>query len=338
MKQKTIGASSHRPNIMAVCVTVLGIGLLYSSFDPVPAGENTAALGSDRVSQSGIEFELPPMPPEAQQIAASEDSGEPSSGSENNEQAVAVSQPQIGCVLNDQETIKFALLLLKDGARYLKGIDNYTAAFHKEERVNGDMTEAQTIDLKIQHAPHFAVYMKWRNGDKGRQVLYSDEYEDGNMVVKLGGLKGRFLPAIKLNPLGSQAMSESRHPITEAGVLGMVKKMINHREMDLKHGHGVRCTRMPNQEFDQRDCYCFVFEYESPEFSEVYRKSVMLLDARHHIPLLARNYTWAADPEGMSAEELDQLTLIENYSFTELDFAREMVAQDFSRDNPRYRM
>ncbi|MEZ6060709.1 MAG: DUF1571 domain-containing protein [Planctomycetaceae bacterium] len=308
---------------------------MYTSFDPAPAGENGTSLTTTSLSSSGVDFEVP-LPVDIVDMPLPGDTDAATVAADDSSTAAA---PAVrGSYLNDQETIRFSLLLLQDGARMLESVERYTAAFHKQERINGDMTEAQSIDLKIQHSPHFAVYMKWRNFDKGRQVLYSDEYEDGNMVVKLGGLKGRFIPAVKLNPLSGQAMAESRHPITQAGILGMLKEMIVHRQNDLKHGHGMKCTRLPNQEFDERDCYCFLYEYDSPEFSELYRKSVVLIDTRRNIPMLVRNYTWAVESEGLSTEELDKLTLIENYSFTEVDFDRELVATDFSRENPKYRM
>ena len=118
----------------------------------------------------------------------------------------------------------------------------------------------------------------------------------------------------------------------------MVQKIITHRENDLKVGHGIRCQRLANQEFDQRDCYCFVFEYETADVSDQYRKSILLVDSRRHIPVMARNYVWAAEADGMTAEELDDMTLVEDYSFTEIDFDRQLTAVEFSRENPRYRM
>lgn len=210
--------------------------------------------------------------------------------------------------------------------------------FSKQERINGDLTQNQIIEMKVQHGPTFGIYMKWKNGDTGRQVLYNDSYPDGQMVVKLGGLKGRLLPAIKLDPRGERAMSEARYPVTEAGILGMTRQILAHREADLKRGYGVICRRLPNQQFDERECMCFVFEYESPEISATYRKSIILIDTRNCIPLMARNYTWARDTDGLTPEELDEQTLIENYTFTALNFGAELVAEDFSRDNPRYRM
>lgn len=321
----------RKQNLLAGTILTVAAGVLYTSFDPVPAGESPAIAAETEAAV--VEEFLVPLPPEAADlpvIEVAEDDSE--------ESTVTAPVVSTASTLSNYELVEYSLLLLKDGAEYLRQFKTYSAVFHKQERLGGDLSEIQNIDLKIQQSPHFAVYMKWRNGDRGRQLLYSTEYEDGDMVVKLGGFKGRLLPGIKLNPNGTKAREESRHPVTKAGLLGMVEKMINHRRRDLKQGYGLQCTRLPNQEFDGRDCLCFLYEYESPEVSGDYRKSVILIDAQHHIPVMARNYTWAAEADNLSPEELDALTLVENYSFTGIDFNKTLTAKDFSRDNRRYRM
>jgi hypothetical protein len=51
-----------------------------------------------------------------------------------------------------------------------------------------------------------------------------------------------------------------------------------------------------------------------------------------------RSYTWANEADSLTTEQLDAQTLIEDYSFSSINFGAELVAEDFSRDNPRYRM
>lgn len=337
--------SSRSLNVLAGCVSAASLFVLYASVDPVPAGEEIRA--GDDVPVATASFEIVdkvPVPPEATVTPRSEeelaDMPTAAAASESAPSAPAEVSRQLsqGAVLDNDEAIKFSLLLLREGAAFMQGVQQYSAVFTKQERLNGDLSESQTIDMKIQHGPVFSVYMKWRNGDTGRQLLYSDQYEDKQMVVKLGGLKGRLLPGIKLDPHGERALSESRYPVTDAGILGMVRQMILHREADLKRGYGVVCRRLPNQQFDERDCLCFSYEYESQEKSPMYRKSVVLIDSRHSLPMLARQFTWARDAEHLSPEELDQQTLIEHYSFSNINFDAKLAAEDFSRDNPRYRM
>jgi Protein of unknown function (DUF1571) len=335
MARKVRGQSCRKPNALALVVASTSILLLYGSFDPVPAGEEIRIGGVAAAASLPVFTSDVPLPPNTQTLPIAE----PAEGEFQTVAApVAQACPTGGCILSNNDALKFTLLLLNDGERFLANSKSYTTRFTKQERIGGDLSDDQIIDLKIRHEPYFSVYMKWRNGDTGRQLLYSDEYDDQQMVVKLGGFKGRLLPAIKLDPLGDRAMSESRYPVTEAGILGMLRQIQTHRRDDLSRGHGVECRRLPNQQFDERDCYCFEYTYESPERSPVYRRSVILIDTRYHIPLVARNYTWAVDADGLTARELDERTLVESYSFSALNFGKELVAVDFSRKNPRYRM
>ena len=318
-------SGSGRQNFLATAVLGLSCGLLYASFDPLPAGESPERAATAEPPAIEVAAPAPVMKPASVGAESTDVTSETRDCSSRN-------------TLTNREMIEYCLLLLQDGMRLFKSVDAYTARFHKRERIDGDLSEMQTIDLKVRHSGQFAVYMKWRNGDRGRQLLYSKEYKDGDMVVKLGGLKGRLLPGIRLNPNGSKARSESRHSVTSAGILGMIEKMVMYRERDLLNDHAVRCTRLRNQIVDGHDCCCFLFEFSDSEYCADYRKSLICIDAVRHIPLMAQNHTWATDSEGMCEAELDQLTLIEYYAFTNVDFSKELLAIDFSRDNPKYRM
>lgn len=317
--------SSGKPNFAALCLSASSLFFVSLSFDPAPAGEEIAF----RSSQSSDV----PLPPGVLATA----SAAPIRSESSAETAAAPSSPN-QIVLNNNEAIEFSLLLLRDGARFIENVDTYSVVFNKRERLNGDLGESQTIEMKVRHTPSFGVYMKWKNGDTGRQLLYSDEYEDKKMVVKLGGIKGRLLKGIKLDPTSSEAMAEARYPCTEAGLLGMIKQVISHRENDLKHGQGVSCIRLSNRVCDERECYCFQFEYVSPSYNEQYRKSLIMIDTRYHIPLQVINYTWLSETEGLTAAEMDEQSLVEDYSFSRIDFGREIVGTEFNRDNPTYKM
>ena len=54
----------------------------------------------------------------------------------------------------------------------------YKRWYEREERIDGEMKEPQQMELKLRHAP-FSVYMKWLNGDKGRELLYTANENDG---------------------------------------------------------------------------------------------------------------------------------------------------------------
>ena len=317
------GARHHN----AAAFLAIGASALvaFSCFDPVPAGEEPPRVNTPREVEIAV-----PVPPEATDIAAGERT------SVMGQETPVV--PTGSTALSEQETAIFCLLMLEDGARFLRNLNSYSAVFHKQERIGGDLSDLHQIELKVRHSPAFGVYMKWRNGDKGRQVLFNSEEEDQRMVVKLGGLKGKFLPAVKLDPEGSQAMAEARYPVTKAGLLAMAERIIELRREEINQDIAVTCRRLANQQVDERSCYCFLFEYASRDISPIYRKSLVMIDTRYHVPMRVLNHTWTNDEDGLTAEQIDENTLIEHYSFSDINFAKEYVAEDFSRDNPLYRM
>lgn len=318
--------NSRRSNFLALTISAVSLAVIFCSFDPIPAGEET--------SRSEVASDDVPLPPGF--IASAESVDQLKTTPDAAEGSSATSKS--GMILNNDDSLKFSLLMMQDGQRFIENVDAYSVVFNKQERIEGDLSETQTIDMKVRHSPSFGVYMKWKNGDTGRQLLYNDDYDDKKMCVKLGGFKGRLLPAIKLEPTSPEAMAEARYPVTEAGILGMLKLLVFHRQNDIKDGQGVRCVRLEDVEFDNRKCYCFLYEYQSPVFNKTYRKSLLMLDARYHVPLRVINHTWTENSEGLTANELDEQTLIEDYSFLNIDFGKEMVTIDFSRDNPAYRM
>ncbi len=333
--------TSHVPpagfrNAVAALLTAASALVIFSCFDPVPAGEDLAlAAPALAVPSAPASSETDvPVPPEARHLT--------------NPAAIAASKeivPQIeaepgltftGDIGDEHRT--FFLLMLQDGARFLANTREYSTVFHKQERLQGDLTEVQQIDMKVRHTPHFSVYMKWKNGDAGRQALYSDAYDDGKVSVKLGGFKGRLLPAIRLNPRGDEAMAEARHPITEAGLLFLTRRLIADRQSELEKSLRVKCSRLPNTTVDERSCYQFQFEYPDSVANPEYRKSLIAIDSRYHVPLLVQNWTWVSGAGEISATELDEQTLVESYSFSGLNFGVSYADADFSRDNPKYRM
>lgn len=328
--------SSGMPNAFALLISAISLTIIFGSFDPAPAGEDLSSV--DVLPPAPVEV---PPPVDAIADSPSADNAVISGSSADGAHAAVQAAPAKASgsmVLDNHDTLKFSLLMLQDGCRFIENVSSYSTLFSKQERIQGDLGEVQNIEMKVMHAPHFSIYMKWKNGDTGRQLLFNDTYEDKKMVVKLGGLKGRLLPAIKLDPSSPEAMSQARYPVTEAGVHGMLKQLVYYRQADLKSGEGIRCVRLENTVFDERDCYCFLYEYAAPKYNSTYRKSLLLLDARYHIPLRIINHTWTDAAEGISAAELDAQTLIEDYSFSRVDFGTQLVGEDFSRDNPKYRM
>lgn len=223
--------------------------------------------------------------------------------------------------------------LLEQGIKRLEAASGYTAVFHKQEVVGGEMTEMQMMQLKLRHAP-FSVYMKWTEGKPGQELLYVDGQNDGDMVVRPGGLKGRILGAIKLNPNGTMAKGESRHPITQAGLLQLSHRILDSRYNEANWTSGYSCTE-DTSEVDGRPCYRFTIVYDSPQHRADYRKSVIWIDQEQLFVSKIENFGWPSD-DNLPASRLDAETLIELYSYTNVNFDKQLAAIDFNVANESY--
>jgi hypothetical protein len=78
-----------------------------------------------------------------------------------------------------------------------------------------------------------------------------------------------------------------------------------------------------------------VTTYASPEYSETYRKATLYIDKELAMPVCVRNYTWAKDA---NPETVDDETLIEFYSYTDIKVEQQLSGIDFDRGNESYRM
>ncbi len=312
---------------MALIVSTAVVGYVYLNTDPVISGTEPAADAQAVIGPP--ELSLPPVPVSPVSLPASKEAAE------GDAEAVTAAAPIDPNVLTGRWAMLFNVMLLKNGCERFEKVNDYRATLYKQERIGGELGEGQTTQLKVRHEP-FSVYMKWLTGDRGRQLIYVDGQNDGNMLIQLGGVKGRLLGVLQIDPNGAQSKKESRYPITGAGLLNMARKILQHRERDLANNcEGVHCEVHDDQMLNDRPCYLFVTTYDSPDYSETYRKSMLYVDKELSLPVCVRNYTWAVDAD---PEKLDEQTLIEFYSYSDIETGIELADPDFDAGNRKYRM
>ena len=67
----------------------------------------------------------------------------------------------------------------------------------------------------------------------GRELIYAEGHYDNQVIGHPPGLARLLVPRLKVPPNSPLIMAESRHPMNEAGLANMIRKMIHYREMDL---------------------------------------------------------------------------------------------------------
>jgi hypothetical protein len=306
--------STAARNLLALNVVLLAFGLLRLNFDPLPVGADPTETTIDvsRFAHAGVTATLV------------------DSASARDKSATNAAAPA-----GDRETLELNAQALARAVSYLETIPDYTATFFKRELVNGAMSDGQVVHMKLRHNP-LSVYMKWIVGDKGRELLYVEGENNGNMLVKVGGMKGRLLPCVKLDPQSPMAMKEARHPVTEVGLLNLARRLLHHRREELAASNlPLRCKRICNQQLDGVSCECFVLDFANPEVCSPYRRSVQYFEKEHSLPVCIMNYCWPSAGEG-EMRSVDESDLIEHYSYSDLRLNQRLADVEFDRTNENY--
>lgn len=318
---------NHRFNLLAGSIALLAAGVVWVSFDPRPADPPrpevlrlTAAAGSPHRLLAGD----PPVDGQVQFAVE-----------ERPEVVEALGPPVTPATLEGRQALELYLSLLERGYEKLLQIPAYSATFAKRERVHGELSDCQVMQMKLRHEP-FSIYLKWLNGDLGREALYVAGQHEGKMLVRLGGWKGRLMPPLRLSPDGDLALEQSRYPITEVGILQLSKKLIADRRADLATGRPLRCRMIADQACDDRPCYYFDLEYDAQQVSEVYRRSVLYIDKEWLLPVQIKNYTWPQAGADLAQASLDEQTLIEHYIYSNVRLNASLADKDFDRANSEY--
>jgi len=232
-------------------------------------------------------------------------------------------------------TLKRKVAFLEQGEQFLAGVDCYTATLAKQEMVGDELLEEQIIQLKCRQKP-FSVYLAWTAGDIGREVIYVDGENNGKMIAHDGGWKAR-LPAFNLDPNCRLAMRDSRYPVTHAGFAALTTMMLELHREDVAKKAELACRAEEDQIFDGRPCTVFTTEYSSQASSPTYRKSITYIDNEWKLPVHSMHFEWPAAGKNGDTANPDDSTLIESYSFTDVDMGCALSESDFDRANSEYR-
>ena len=200
-------------------------------------------------------------------------------------------------------------------------VDNYTSIFHKQERVEGRLTEEETILFKFKRP--FKVYMKWiKEPYKGRELLYVDGWNKNRMMVRESGIMG--IMTLNLDPRESLAMKGNRHPVTDSGLDHLMKLLGDHMRRggkkkevefnklgeEILYGRRTQRVEILSPRDKTKGYYCY--------------RTVLNLDIETKVPVKVQFYDWGNK-------------LIESYGYEDLRFNAGLSDADFSPQNPEYR-
>ena len=229
--------------------------------------------------------------------------------------ALAVLFAQSGAYAQDATDLEKRL---QETEEALAKVDNYTAVFHRTERVNGKLVPEETTFLKFKRP--FKVYMKWINPCPGQESLYV-QGANHNKIRAHGAGFAKFV-TVNLNPSGGLAMENSRHPITEAGLENLVKKLGSDLRKGLRAGELIANDHGEQTVYGRKTREFEGILPKDPAKGYCYR-CIVNLDVETKMPIKTRIFDWD-----------DQL--VESYGYESLSLNPGLKDKDFDPTNPEY--
>ena len=219
-----------------------------------------------------------------------------------------------------------------------QGVNDYTALLVKRERIKGVLGGHEFMEIKVRNrkmqngriVQPFSVYINFLkpSSTKGREVIYVENENEGNLVAHEGGFKGRFLPTVTIPPTGMLAMRGQRYPMTEVGVENLIEKLIE-RGTKARQQPDVQCVFRKNARV--KDRLCTVLQVTSPTKVEGldFHQAQVFIDDELDLPVRYIAYDWPSRPGA-------PLEVIEEYNYLNLKINVGLTAETFNPRNPGY--
>lgn len=244
--------------------------------------------------------------------------------------------PTTGPSANAPHPLDRALEIAHTGLKNIQAnIRDYTATMVKRESVNGRIGEQEFMKIKVRNRKDgpgqeyvpFSVYMKFLKPNAGREVLYVENRFNGNLLVHEPGLLTGS-KTFELQPDGALAMRGNRHPIYDAGIENLVKKLIEKAERDRQLGY-CQVEYREGAKINGREC--LLIEVTHPERKREYEfhKAQVFIDNELQIPVRYASYDWPAAPG-------QEPVLIEEYTYTKVKLNVGLTNYDFDPSNREY--
>jgi hypothetical protein len=204
-----------------------------------------------------------------------------------------------------------------------RNLRDYSCTFIKQERIDGELGEPQHIYMKIRHEP-FSVYMSFLKPFTGREVLWVDGQNNGDMVVREAGFK-RMLGKMNLDPQGAVAMRGQKYPITRVGIRNLTAELLRQFESDARYQE-CEVSQKANVKIGSR--VTTMVQVTHPFARQNFRAHVarLFFDNEFRFPIHYDAYGWPQQQGG-------QPPLEERFTYSNLKINNGYTARDFDANN-----
>src|SRR5579864_6312197 len=117
-------------------------------------------------------------------------------------------------------------------------VQDYTCTFLKRERIDERLTPYHIMNMKARTQPT-SFYFKFQKPTPGREAIFVTGRHGGRVLAHDVGIGKVLAGTLVLDPRGSRAMEDCRHPITEAGIGHMIETVADRWNAEMREGETV---------------------------------------------------------------------------------------------------
>lgn len=226
-----------------------------------------------------------------------------------------------------------------DEYRFVReNVRDYTCVMVRRERVEGRLGPHEFIQAKVRHRQvqggevvvPFSVYLRFLRPASvaDREVLYVEGQNDGNLLARRGGKRFAFVTAA-VDPLSEVAMQGNRYPVTEFGIENLLARLIETAQD--KANRNVQVQFLEDARINDRPAFGVIVTQPKQTDEATFFQARVFSDREFKVPVHYEAYAWPREPGG------DPL-LLEQYTYTQLQFNVGLTDFDFDADNPAYQL
>jgi Protein of unknown function (DUF1571) len=215
----------------------------------------------------------------------------------------------------------------RSSAAALKNVQGYTCTLVKRERIEGELGRYERLELKVRHEP-FSVYLRFPRpeGRPWQEVIFVEGQNNGMMWAHSDHYK--LMGTASLYPDGRRALLESRYPLTQAGILNLIERLVEVAQNDARFGECE--VKIDNgAKIEARPCLCVAVTHPTPRKQFSFHHARVYIDSALHVPVRYESYHW---PRKQGEAPL----LLEEYTYLDYKFDAPLIERDFDIKNPAY--
>lgn len=224
-----------------------------------------------------------------------------------------------------KHTLDPAIQVAQSSLKSISEVKDYQAFFNKRELVGNKMI-VHSMLIKMRHDP-FSVYLRFSGEEDGREVIYVDGQNDGELLVHETGITS-LVGTVSVNPTGSRALSESRYPITRIGMKNLVGSVLEQWKSD-RQFDDVELKYFPKAKLGQVECKVIQTSHPTPRNGAQFQMTRLFIDRESNLPVRIEQYAFPSQPGGKPM-------LVEEYTYSGIRTDIGLKDIDFDTRNPAY--